>query len=170
MMKKIINKSLTATYAALIIVLFAYTIIKVHGFSYNATDRSLTQTGVLDIKSNVSHASIYINGNRFSESTPAIIWLNPGQYQLNIKKPGYHEWLEEIEITTKEAIQRNITLIPLIKDSSVSEVSKSVDLIAVNANQSKLALVENANKLIRIVSTTDFKEYAIIKTGANVKQ
>lgn len=79
---------------------------------YRPTKHGLTKaTGLLAANSFPKGAQVYIN-NHLTTATDDTINLTPGQYQIKIKKDGYHTWKKTLTIEKELVTQTNATLFP----------------------------------------------------------
>ncbi len=65
----------------------------------------------LYIQSNVSGADVYVNGEkqasevRSSDMKASILGLRPGTYEIRLKKEGYKDAVQPVELTGNKAVQ-----------------------------------------------------------------
>jgi len=69
-------------------------------------------TGLLSANSFPTGAEVYING-KLTTATDNTLNLDPGEYQLEIKKDGYHTWNKRLTITKELVTQTNARLFPV---------------------------------------------------------
>lgn len=89
-------------------------ILRMLGFVHDPATGLWVKTGIIYVSSNPSEATVYINGRRMMESSPAVIRdLTPGEYNLRLEMPGYVTWENQIPVVDKKAtVVENILLIP----------------------------------------------------------
>ncbi len=68
-------------------------------------------TGLLSAGSFPSAAEVYVNG-RLTTATDNTLNLDPGDYQIEIKKDGYHTWSKTLKITEELVTETNAQLFP----------------------------------------------------------
>lgn len=68
-------------------------------------------TGLLSANSFPSAAEVYVNG-RLTTATENTLNLDPGEYQIDIKKDGYYTWSKKIRITAELVTETNAQLLP----------------------------------------------------------
>lgn len=68
-------------------------------------------TGLLSADSFPTGAQVYING-KLTTATDNTLNLDPGEYQLEIKKDGYHTWSKKLQIVAELVTQTNAQLFP----------------------------------------------------------
>ncbi len=72
---------------------------------------SAGSTGI-SITSRPEKANILINGERQTSTTPAILSLAPGKYNVIIRKPNFAPYLSQIEVKEGQTAQVNVSLTP----------------------------------------------------------
>ncbi len=79
---------------------------------YRPTKHGLTKaTGLLAANSTPKGAQVYLNGH-LTTATDDTLNLPPGEYQVEIKKDGYHPWQKKLTIEKELVTQTNATLFP----------------------------------------------------------
>lgn len=68
------------------------------GFSLNVTTHTLTKSGLLVLNSTPKDAAIIINGQQRKEFTSARLKLQPGRYDVVVKKSGTIPWQKSVNI------------------------------------------------------------------------
>lgn len=68
-------------------------------------------TGLLSANSFPTAAEVYING-KLTTATDNTLNLNPGEYEIEIKKDGYHNWYKKMQITEELVTETNAQLFP----------------------------------------------------------
>ncbi|MBX4197222.1 PEGA domain-containing protein [Candidatus Saccharibacteria bacterium] len=82
-------------YVLVAIVILLGTVIIVYGangYGINTKTGQIVQNGLLFADSKPGGAEIYLNGNDQHASTSARLVLPSGNYKLDLKKTGYHDW------------------------------------------------------------------------------
>ena len=88
------------TFGVLIFVIFAPAIVLfATGFRYDFENNRLLKTGTIAIRTEPRQAEISINGEKQPNGTPfAKRFLLPGEYTIEISKPGYRSWKKKITV------------------------------------------------------------------------
>ncbi|MFH2085368.1 MAG: PEGA domain-containing protein [bacterium] len=68
-------------------------------------------TGLLSAGSYPTAAEVYING-KLTTATDNTLNLDPGSYDVEIKKDGYHPWIKKLQITEELVTETNTQLFP----------------------------------------------------------
>lgn len=88
--------------------------------------------GLLVANSSPNGAQIFVNG-RFTSATSDTLYLDPGTYDVEIKKDGYFTWAKKLQIEKEVVTQANGVLFPLaprltpLTFSGAQEVTPSPD-------------------------------------------
>jgi hypothetical protein len=70
------------------------------------------QAGVLAIKSTPPDAQIFINDQAQNQRTPAVLNLPVGKYKIELRKQGFRNYDEEIEVRDQLHRVIEVTLAP----------------------------------------------------------
>ena len=111
------KKRLIFTVATIVIVI-AITLILgalARGYRFDFKKKKLRATGLLAATSTPDGASVWING-KLKTATDQTISLSPGEYEVEIKKPGYSTWKKKITIYKELVVLTNAYLFPLAPD------------------------------------------------------
>lgn len=106
---------LTFALLALIIILTFIVGIFVRGYRLDPSNRSLRPTGILSATSIPKGAQVWLNG-KLKTATDQTIILPPGEYQIEIKKPGFTTWEKTITIEKEIVTETNAYLFPIAPD------------------------------------------------------
>jgi hypothetical protein len=68
-------------------------------------------TGLLSANSFPSAAEVYVNG-RLTTATDNTLNIDPGEYEIQIKKDGYHTWTKKLHIEKELVTETNAQLFP----------------------------------------------------------
>jgi len=103
--------------ATLIFVLLATFIIGTlaRGYRFDFTGKRLKPTGLLVANSIPNGAQVWIN-DKLKTATDQTITLPPGQYKVEIKKPGYSTWEKNLQIDKEVAVTTDAYLFLLAPD------------------------------------------------------
>jgi len=111
------QKRALIAFATLIFVLLTTFIIGAlaRGYRFDFTKKELKSTGLLVANSIPNGAQVWID-NKLKTATDQTIPLPPGQYKVEIKKPGYSPWKKNPQIDKEVAVTTNTYLFPLAPD------------------------------------------------------
>lgn len=87
----------------------------VRGYRIDTNDKTFRPTGILSATSTPEGAQVWING-KLKTATNQTITLSPGQYQVEIKKPGFTTWKKTITIEKEVVAETNALLFPIVPD------------------------------------------------------
>jgi len=135
------------------------------GYRLNFSNKSIESTGILVASSYPTGAKIYVNGV-LKDATNANIILNPGQYNIEIKKEGYSVWKKQLnikgEVVTKAdalLFPQNPSLAPVTslginKAKFVNNFDKTI-LISINSDEEKdgIYLLDNKENTLSLFSS-----------------
>lgn len=98
--------------SALIIIGGAYAVIQYAKGNYRITNQGiLREAGLLNANSFPTGAEVYIDG-RLVTATDDTIYLEPGEYQIEIIKDGFWPWRKNMTIERELVAQTNALLFP----------------------------------------------------------
>ncbi len=98
--------------SALLILIGSYFAIQYAKGNYHFTESGFSETaGLLAVNSFPDGAKVYIDG-KLTTATDDTLYLNPGTYQVEIKKDGYSGWHKKLEIEKNLVTQANARLFP----------------------------------------------------------
>ena len=87
----------------------------VRGYRIDLSDKTFRPTGILSATSIPEGAQVWING-KLKTPTDQTITLSPGEYQVEIKKPGFTTWKKIITIEKEVVAETNALLFPIAPD------------------------------------------------------
>lgn len=106
------NKRVFATLFSLVCIIGGTFLAIKYAQGYRPTTTgNLKATGLLAANSFPNGASVYINGE-FKSATDTTLNLDPGEYDIEIKKDGYSPWKKKIHIEKELVVQTNAVLFP----------------------------------------------------------
>lgn len=82
-------------------------VLFVTGTSYNFNNGDFVKTGILALRSEPNDPRVFLNDKLERESDGDIRFLNPGEYNLSLKKEGYFDWYKKLEIKEKQVTWAN---------------------------------------------------------------
>ncbi len=106
------NKRILATLFSLLCIVGGTVLAIKYAQGYRPTTTgNLKATGLLAANSFPNGASVYINGN-LTTATDTTLNLDPGEYDIEIKKDGYSPWKKKVHIEKELVVQTNAVLFP----------------------------------------------------------
>lgn len=81
------------------------------GYRFDINKKGVKTTGILVATSQPNGAQVFIDG-QFSGATNSNINLEPGWYEVEIRKEGYQNWSKKLRIQGEVITQTNATLFP----------------------------------------------------------
>jgi hypothetical protein len=96
------------TFLVIVFLIIAYS----RGYRVNLQKKTVTSTGILAISSFPKAAKVYLNG-KLKGITDLNLNLEPGEYQVEIKKEGYTSWQKKIKLKGELVITLDALLFPL---------------------------------------------------------
>lgn len=93
-----------------------YLVIKVaKGYKIDLDTKSFEPTGLLVATSTPDGAQLYVNG-KLKSATNTTVSLDPGQYNVEIKKDGFHPWFKTLKLERELVTKTDAYLFPLLPD------------------------------------------------------
>jgi hypothetical protein len=128
-----LRKILFYIFVLLYLVICPLIILRMLGIVLDPKSFHWVKTGIIYASSNPPGATIYLDGKKSPEVTPAVIRdLWPKQYHLRMELDGYKSWENDVPVVDKKATSvENILLIPSewkIKNLSSSPITKIVPM------------------------------------------
>jgi hypothetical protein len=112
--------------AVIFFILAPAAIFFARGFRYDFSQRRVVKTGTLVIKTDPRGAQVTLSNQKLSGSTPLTKrFLVPGEYSVEITKPGYYPWQKKIAIYSQEVFylpQAPVPKIPLFLETTQAAV------------------------------------------------
>jgi len=131
-----LRKIIFLIFCALYIIVCPSLILYSLGIVIKPDKKKIIKTGVIFITTIPDNAIPYLDGKPHKEQTPTLIDnLLPGNYTLEIKKPGYQSWKTQVSVYQEKASPlEDIILLP--EPMSENEISREpmTDLIPVDDN------------------------------------
>lgn len=115
--KHINTKVLFTLFSALFIMGGTYFAIRYAKGQRPSSDGTVRETGLLVANSFPTAAEIYIN-DKLTSATDDTLNLNPGEYQIEIRKEGYTSWKKKFQIEKQIVTQTNALLFPSVPSLS----------------------------------------------------
>jgi hypothetical protein len=96
------------TFLVIVFLIIAYS----RGYRVNLQKKTVTSTGILAVSSFPKAAKVYLNG-KLKGITDLNLNLEPGEYQVEVKKEGYTSWQKKIKLKGELVITLDALLFPL---------------------------------------------------------
>lgn len=80
------------------VILSPFIVLFITGTKYDFAAHRFIKTGVIGIKTNPKGADIFLNDKHSGSSNRTVRFVTPGNYLLEIKKPGYFTWSKALEV------------------------------------------------------------------------
>jgi hypothetical protein len=125
-------------FISLLVAIIAYA----RGYRFNVKEKSLTSTGILALSSSPKPGKVYINGE-LKGVTDLNLTLPPGQYNVQIKKEGYTEWSQSINLKGEIVTSLDALLFP--KNPSLSPSTNIGVVKAISVDQTDNVLLFSHN-------------------------
>ena len=77
-------------------------VLYVRGITYDFSKKAFVKTGIMAVRSDPKTAQIYINGKLRRSKEGDIKFLRPAEYDVEIKKEGYHSWSKRLPILPEQ--------------------------------------------------------------------
>ena len=105
------NKRLVFTVISALLILGGTVVAIRYAKGYRPTRSGISSTGLLNANSFPNGASVYVNGE-LKTATDTTINLEPGEYEIEIKKEGYFPWKKKLKLEKELVTQTNALLLP----------------------------------------------------------
>ncbi len=166
---KIWIRNLYFILAVVIFILMSiYFIFTALGYNYNFLKHKIEKTSTLYIKSYPKDASIYLNNQKYKETTPTeITHLQPDLYKIKIKEDKYQEWEKELLIKPEETVfVEDVSLFYKIPKISIIKAG-SFEYVSVSPDKESLLFYDRENKELNLYS---LKQKEIISIEKNIDE
>src|SRR5258706_2426894 len=90
------------TLVLLFFILLPLLLLHALGYRWDAKTKTLTQTGLISVKSYPEGAEVKINGKVLKKTIPASMNLVPGTYELELNLKNYWQYKKNVEIYPKK--------------------------------------------------------------------
>jgi len=144
-MKSQVNKRLIYTIISAIIIAIG-TILAIQYAKGNlriTSDGFVQGTGLLASNSFPTAGEVFID-DKFITATDDTVYLEPGQYNVKIKKNGYNTWSKDIKIEKELVVQTNAILFPKAPSLNTLTFSGATN-ISPSPNGQQIIFYSNAN-------------------------
>lgn len=122
------------------------------GYRYNLKKAAVEKHGTLILDSTPEDATIFLNGERYTETTPTTIQqLSPGWHTVRFEREGYTSWEKTIEVRPERVsfanavyLWRTQPTIQLLKEGVYTHLASNpeADVVAAITTQAKSSQLE----------------------------
>ena len=107
------------------------------GYTIDYKEFCVYKTGIISINSQPAGASVYLNGKKITDSTPAQIEeLRPGSYKIEVRRDGFYPWEKELDVLPGMVTKADrIVLFPVMRDMVRLGGKDAVDFAVSEAGQ-----------------------------------
>ncbi len=118
-MKKISRYFLIGLGIVVFFVLAPLLILYVSGTALNINSRDTDSTGILDVKSEPSGSTVYVDDKKEGDTPTTVRFLKQGEYLVKIVRDGYYDWSKRLPIEAGQVnfAQSGVDQVQLIKRS-----------------------------------------------------
>ncbi len=119
------------------------------GYRFDFEKKELVQTGGLYFKVLPASSQVYLDGDfkkRTSGFTGSVLIENliPREYQVEIKKAGYHSWQKNLEVWERRVTEaKNVILFPQNPDFTIVNEMPKVEMTATSSDKKKVIKANN---------------------------
>jgi hypothetical protein len=170
-MKSTTRYSIIATGIVAFILLSPFIYMFIRGQKYDFKNHRVIQTGILSVRTDPKGAKVFLNGEERAKTNTNIRFLNPGDYNVEIKKDGYFTWSKRINIREQYVswVHLNLPAVTLFY-SQPKETSIADNVINFSAgNKRILYLQRNMLLLADIDSPTKTQQLALPREFDNLE-
>jgi len=114
------------------------------GYRFDFEKNKVVQTGALYLKAMPNNCQVYLDGDfkkKTSGFTGSVLIENlmPREYQVEIRKTGYHSWQKNLEIREKQVTEaKNIILFPQNPDFTIVSEKPEIKISATSSDKQKV--------------------------------
>lgn len=152
------------------------------GYRLNLKNLKIIKTGSIYITSTPKNAQIYINNEKYSETTPVLINnLSPNEYYISVQKNGYRPWEKKLLINS--SLTTFTTKLFLVKENLKPEnisknqfpqntpitISADIASIIEQLDLSNNLRIEEINNLIIILDNNNNILYLVKSDNLSLK-
>ncbi len=132
--------------ALVISVLTAIIVLAANGYDIDRNTGQVIQNGILLVETTPEDASVTLNGEPESATTPAKYPLPQGSYSLELEKEGYRSWSSSVEIFGSRVNWLYYPkLVPQTINTSIVDTVNSLNTFAYNQERDTLLLGRESN-------------------------
>jgi hypothetical protein len=114
MYQKLVKWFVRLLVVSLFMVLLAVILLTANGFSYDFKVHDIRKTSVIYLDNQIENVDVYLDDELVAENLPEKVPnISPGEYQILVKKTGYYDWREPVDVKV-DFVKRinNILLVP----------------------------------------------------------
>ena len=124
------------------------------GIYYDSYIKKFNQVGIISLETYPKGAEVYINKKLFGKTPAERISLQPGIYDVEVKKEGFETWQKSLEVYENEINRQNLLLLPAeIKASQ--EIIPGASQITVLPAKDGFIFANSENKIFIRYRMTD---------------
>lgn len=143
------SRKIRLIYFSLAIFIFiisaAAVIYYANGWRYDFSKNTFSKAGAISIQTDPGNTEVYINDVKYKATTPCTIRnLLPSSYQITLKKDGYFDWSETLEISSGTAYQLNGIILLKNQLTPKSLTSDSFDNLTPSSNNKYIAMSQGS--------------------------
>ena len=135
-----------AVYSAMttaVVMLVTFLVFIMLGYRFNRDTSTIQQGGLVQFSSRPGDANVTIGNAKLTDLTPSKITVNPGNYDVTMKRQGYHDWTKNVDVRAGQVLWLNYTqLVPTeIATDSLLDFA-SIGSVKAAPNGDRYALIE----------------------------
>lgn len=128
------------------ILIGTYVVFYAAGYKVDLVNRSIKQTGMIEVQSKTKDSQIFLNNESKGAETAVIRDLVPGSYDVLVTKEGYHDWSKKINLQAGQAEIINDVVLFLkepkieefVSDLNSDSLLKLADTDGINVNSGEI--------------------------------
>jgi len=122
-----INKRVLITALSATVIITGTVLAIMYAKGQRPTTTGVRETGLLNVNSFPTGAQVYING-KLTSATDDTLYLDPGEYDVEIRKDGYITWKKKLKLEKELVTQTNALLFPAAPSLSPLTVTGAQNL------------------------------------------
>jgi hypothetical protein len=124
-------------------------IIYTSGTLFDFRQKQTVSTGILSVQTKPDDAEVYLNGKSETTTPTSIRFLQPGEYEVGIKKDGYFPWQKRLEIKSGKVswVSEKLPELHLVKQDTNPTIITSGVIDAAYHNDFIIALIGDTIEL-----------------------
>jgi len=131
------------------------------GYKVNLSTRNVNKTAIIEVRPDISDASVILNGRDMGKGRLTFRYLTPGRYEIKVVINEYHDFVKQFDLKGGEAVVIDDIIMfrksPVAQEFDFNGGQKELSKIADIDNLSALGgeIYENGNLVTRL--STDVK-------------
>ena len=128
-----------------VVMLVTFLVFIMLGYRFNRDTSSIQQGGLVQFASRPSGARVTIGNANLGSLTPSKITVNPGNYNVSMKRNGYQDWAKNVDVQAGRVLWLNYAqLVPNdVQTESVLDI-KTISSLKASPNGDRYAVIENS--------------------------